>query len=430
MLEIKFIREHPDIVKKDLEKRGEKEKLKWVDDVLKLDAEWRKLKGQADELRSRRNSLSLEINKLKKEKKDASKIVKEAQEIPEKIEKIEKECAEKEKGIRYYLMRIPNILHDSVPVGKDENDNVVVKISGKKIKFNFELKSHVDLMEKNDFADLERAAKIAGARWYFLKGDLALLEMAITRYAIDFMIKRGYKLVVPPHMMSKKAYEGVTSLADFEEMLYKIENEDLYMIATAEHPLTAMWMNEVLEENQLPIKMAGFSTNFRKEAGAHGKDTKGIFRVHQFNKVEQIIICRPEDSWKFHEELRKNIEDFFESLGLHFRTVNICTGDIGIVAAKKYDVEVWMPVQNAYREVGSCSNCTAYQSVRLNIKYKSKEGNKYVHTLNSTCVATSRALVAILENFQQKDGTVKIPDVLVPYMNGVKFIGKSKEVLL
>lgn len=427
MLEIKFIRENPEAVKKDLKKRNDPEKLKWLDEVLKLDEEWRKLKGQADELRSRRNSLSMEINKLKKEKKDASKIIKEAQEIPKTIEKLDKEISEKEEKIKYYLMRLPNILHDSVPVGKDENDNITVKTSGKKPKFAFEPKSHMEICEKNSWVDLERAAKISGARWYFLKGELALLEMALSRYAIDFMIKKGYNPVIPPHMMSRKAYEGVTSLADFEEMLYKIENEDLYMIATSEHPLTAMWMDEIIEENCLPAKMAGFSTNFRKEAGAHGKDTKGIFRVHQFNKVEQIVICRPEDSWKVHEELRKNIEEFFESLGLHFRTVNICTGDIGIVAAKKYDVEAWMPVQGAFREMGSCSNCTGYQATRLNIKYKSKEGNKYVHTLNSTCVATSRALVAIIENFQQKDGSVKIPDLLVPYMGGIKIIGKKNK---
>ena len=229
-----------------------------------------------------------------------------------------------------------------------------------------------------------------------------------------------------PYMIRKEAVEGVTSLADFEEMIYKIEGEDLFMIATSEHPLTAMWMGEVLEEKVLPIKMVGYSTCFRKEAGSHGKDTKGIFRVHQFNKIEQIIICKQEESWKLHEELKKNIEDFFKSLGIHIRTVNICTGDIGIVAAKKYDVEAWMPVQQKFREVGSCSNCTTYQATRLDLRYSAREGNKYVHTLNSTCVATARALVAILENFQQKEGTIKIPDVLVPYMNGKKFIGIKK----
>ncbi|MEM4336585.1 MAG: serine--tRNA ligase [Candidatus Woesearchaeota archaeon] len=422
MLEKSFIIKNPEIVKKDLIKRGDTEKIKWVDELIVLDKEWKKLKRELDNLRSDKNKVSLEINRLKKEKKDASQQIKRASELPKKISEKENDIIKIEEKMKYYLMRIPNILHDSVPVGKNEDDNQVIKIFGKKPIFNFELKSHVELIEKNNWADLERAAKISGARWYFLKGELALLEMAITRYAIDFMMKKGYSFVVPPYMMCKKAYEGVTSLADFEDMLYKIEGEDLYMIATSEHPLTAMWMGEVLEEKSLPIKMAGYSTNFRKEAGAHGKDTKGIFRVHQFNKIEQIIICKQEDSWKFHEELRKNIEEFFESLGIHFRTVNICTGDIGVVAAKKYDIEAWMPVQNKFREMGSCSNCTSYQSVRLNIKYRTKDGNKYVHTLNSTCVATSRALVAIIENFQNKDGSVNIPEVLVPYMNGKRTI--------
>lgn len=424
MLEKSFIVEHADIVKKDLKKRNDSEKLKWVDEIVSLDEKWRKIKSETDNLRAERNKISMQINELKKAKKDASAQIKKASELPKEISEKEAEMSKIEEKITYYRMRLPNILHDSVPVGKDENSNVTVKTFGKKPKFTFELKSHVDLIEQNGWADLERAAKISGARWYFLKGNLALLEMALTRYAVDFMAKKGYTLTIPPHMMSRKAYEGVTSLADFEETLYKIEGEDLYMIATSEHPLTAMWMNEAIEENCLPIKLAGFSTNFRKEAGAHGKDTKGIFRVHQFNKVEQVVICKPEESWKMHEELRKNIEEFFDSLGLHFRTVNICTGDIGIVAAKKYDVEAWMPVQNSFREMGSCSNCTSYQSARLSIKYKTKEGNKYVHTLNSTCVATSRALVAILENFQNKDGSVTIPKVLVPYMNGLKVIKK------
>lgn len=423
MLEIKFIRENPEIVKKDLQKRGDKEKFAWVDRILELDEEWRTLKGQADDMRSRRNKLSLEINKIMKEKGDASAIIKEAKDIPPKIEAIDKKVEDIQTKVKEYLMRLPNILHESVPQGKDDEENVEVETFGEKPTFGFEPRSHVDIIEEKGFVDLERASKISGSRWYFLKGDLAILEMALTRYAIDFMGKKGYTLVVPPHMINRKAYEGVTSLDDFEEVIYKIENEDLYMIATSEHPLTAMYMDEILDEKQLPIKLIGFSTNFRKEVGSHGKDTKGIFRVHQFNKVEQIIISNQEDSWKLHEELIKNAEEFFKSLGLHFRKVNICTGDIGIVAAKKYDLEVWMPVQQKYREVVSCSNCTAYQSVRLNMRYPTKEGNRYCHTLNSTCVATSRALVAIIENFQEKDRKIKIPDVLVPYMNGKKYLG-------
>ncbi len=426
MLDIKFVRENIGVVKKNLEKRRDPAIIKLLEDVLKKDEHWRKLKIKVDSLKQKRNEISLEISKLKKEKKDASAKIKEAADIPKEIAQIEFEMGELEKQIRDGLMRTPNMLHDSVPYGKDDTENVEITTFGKKPKFDFEPKSHVDLVELHDWVDLTRAAKISGARWYFLKGELALLEMAIVKYAVDFMSKRGYTLVVPPFMMNRKAYEGVTSMADFEDVLYKIEGEDLYAIATSEHPNTAMYMDEVFDEKQLPIKMIGYSTNFRKEAGAHGKDMKGIFRVHQFNKVEQLIICKPEDSWKFHEELLQNGKDFFESLGISCHVINICTGDIGIVAAKKYDIEAWMPVQNTYREVVSCSNCTSYQAVRLNMRYQKGEKREHVHTLNSTCVATSRALVAIMENFQQKDGSVKVPDVLVPYMNGVKVIRKKR----
>jgi len=253
-----------------------------------------------------------------------------------------------------------------------------------------------------------------------------MLDFALQKYAIDFMHNRGYTILHPPFMMNKRAYEGVTDLKDFEDVMYKVEDEDLYLIATSEHPLTAMFMDEIFEEDALPIKSAGISSCFRKEAGAHGKDTKGIFRGHQFNKIEQIIICKPEDSWKFHEELLKNVEDFFESLNLPFRTVNICIGDMGTVAAKKYDVEVWMPAQQKYREVASCSNCTDYQARRLGMRFRNKGKNTIVHTLNSTCVATSRALVGILENNQQKDGSILIPNVLVSYMNGIRKLEKPK----
>ncbi len=423
MLNINFIREHPEIVKKDLEKRQDFEKLKWIDDLLNKDKEWRQLKGKIDELRRERNELTLQITKLSKEKKDISSLIVKAKNLPQEIKESENRLELLKKEIDYYLMRLPNILHKSVPYGKDETGNIVVKLFGKKPKFNFKLLGHIELMEKNNWVDLDRAAKISGARWYFLKGDLALLEQAIIRYAIDFMIKKEYQFVVPPFMINRKAYEGVTDLGSFEEMLYKVENEDLYQIATSEHPITAMYMNEVLDFKELPIKIVGYSTNFRKEAGAHGKDQKGIFRVHQFNKVEQLVFSKEEGSWKIHEELIKNAIDFFNSLGLHFRQVNICTGDIGIIAAKKYDLEAWCPVQNNYREVVSCANCTAYQAARLNIKYNTNEGNEYIYTLNSTLVATTRALVVIIENYQQKNGTVKIPNVLVKYMNGKKIIG-------
>ena len=426
MLDINFIRENKEEVKKNLTKRGEKYNSKIVDELLDADKEWRELKGKVDELRRERNEITLQITKLSKEKKDISRLVEKAKNLPGQIKTSEERLEILRKNVHNILMNMPNILHQSVPYGKDDMENKVVKVFGKKPKFKFSLISHVDLIEKNNWVDLERAAKISGARWYFLKGELALLEQALVRYAIDFMMKKKYTLVVPPHMINRKAYEGVTSLGDFEEVLYKVENEDLYPIATSEHPITAMYMNEVLDSKEFPIKIVGYSTNFRKEAGAHGKDMKGIFRVHQFNKIEQLIFCKPEQSWKLHEELIKNSIEFFKSLGLYFRQVNVCTGDIGIVAAKKYDLEAWYPVQNAFREVVSCSNCTSYQAVRLGIKYNEGVENKYIHTLNSTLVATSRALVAILENYQQKDGSVVVPKVLRKYMNNIKAIGKIK----
>ncbi len=426
MLDIDLFRQNADIVRKDLKKRGDSEKLKWVDKIIELDFEWKKQKAKIDELRAKRNRISEDINKAKKEGKDIKKILVEAKKIPEEIASIEKNQKEIEDKLNYYLMRMPNILHESVPIGKDETENQVIKEVGKKPKFNFIPKSHVDLIEQLNIADLSRAAKISGARFWFLKGDLALLDLALQHYAVDFMRERGYVLIEPPFMMNRESYEGVTDLSDFESVMYKIENEDLYLIATSEHPLTAQFKDEILDEKDLPIKLAGISPCFRKEAGAHGKDTKGIFRGHQFNKIEQIVICKPEESWKFHEELLKNISDFFASLEIPFRIVNICTGDIGTVAAKKYDVEAWMPAQNTYREVGSCSNCTDYQARRLKIRYKTKYGNRFVHTLNSTCVATSRALVAIIENYQNIDGSITIPKVLIPYMNGLRKIEKNR----
>jgi seryl-tRNA synthetase len=424
MLDINYIRQYPDVVRENLRKRQIPDYMAYLDAVLKNDELWRGLKSKVDQARARRNKVSMEINEAKKSGKDASKLIKEASEIPKVIAQAEKELAELQEKIKVCLYKIPNLTHESVPYGRDESENKVVKTVGKKPVQKFTPLSHVDLMQRHGWVDLERAAKLSGARWYFLKGELAVLEMALIQYAMDFMRKKGFTPVIPPYMISRKAYEGVTSLEDFENVMYKIEGEDLYAIATSEHPLTAMYMDEVLDESALPIKLAGFSTNFRKEAGAHGKDQKGIFRVHQFNKVEQIVLCRPEESNHFHEELLKNAVEFFDSLGLHFRVVNVCTGDLGIIAAKKYDVEAWYPVQNAFREVVSCSNCTSYQAVRSNIRFQHDTERHYVHTLNSTCVATTRALVAILENFQDSDGSVDVPKVLQPY-TGFKVMGKK-----
>lgn len=423
MLDMTFVRENLDKVRENLERRKNPEFIQALDKAIELDRQWRKVKAEVDKLRERRNELSEQINKTKKAGKDAGKLIKEAAQLPKQLEATECELNGLRDRLRGVLYKIPNMIHESVPYGEDDEENVEVEKSGKKPSYKFKPKSHVDIIEKWGLADLERAAKIAGSRWYFLKGKLAILDLALVRYALDFMHQKGFTPVIPPYMMNRKAYEGVTSLDDFENVMYKIHDEDLYAIATSEHPLTAMYMGDLFEPDELPVKLAGFSTNFRKEAGTHGKDTKGIFRVHQFNKVEQLVVCKPEDSWKIHEQILENAKEFFKSLGLHFRVVNICTGDLGIVAAKKYDIEAWYPVQGKYREVVSCSNCTSYQAARLNIKYQKGKSREYVHTLNATCVATTRAMAAILENFQDEKGVIHIPKVLHKY-TGFEKIGE------
>ena len=420
MLDIRFIRENPKVIKADLKKRGDNSKIALVDEVIAEDVSYREMLSKVEQLRHSRNTFSAEINKLRKEGKDIKKKLKEAKEIPEKIKKIEDKIAAVALKIKDIRMRLPNILHESVPVGKDDSQNEVVREVGKKGKYDFELKSHGEWLEERGQGDFKRATKVSGAGFYFLKDKIALLDFALQKFALDKLMKKGYIIVQPPFMIRREPYEGVTDLADFENVMYKIDNDDLYLIATSEHAIGAMHMNETLDE--LPIKYAGVSACFRREIGSHGLDTRGLFRVHQFNKIEQFIFCRPEDSWKMHEELLANAEEIFKELELPYRVVNICTGDIGIVAAKKYDIEVWMPREKMYREVVSCSNCTSYQAVRLNIKYMDGDKKEYVHTLNSTAIATSRALRAIIENCQQKDGTVIVPKVLVKYMNGVKKI--------
>jgi seryl-tRNA synthetase len=426
MLDINLIREKPQVVKKDLVKRGDKERLKWIDEIRKKDEQWRKLRQKADSLRKQRNIISLKINESKKAGKNIKELLKKAKEIPQKIEKGEEKAAGLKIEIDSRLTRLPNILDKSVPKGKDETQNKEIRKSGRIPKFNFQQKNHVELLEKLGMADFDRSGKISGNGFYFLKGDAVLLEQALLRFSLEIIRSKNYIPVYPPLMMRRKAYEGVTDLADFESMMYKIEDQDEYLIATSEHPLTAQHFNEVLEEKNLPFKYAGISPCFRKEIGTHGIDEKGVFRVHQFNKIEQIIICKPKDSWKLHEELIKNAEEIFKALGLPYRIVNICTGDIGTVAAKKYDLEAWLPHQKKYREMGSCSNCTNYQARRLKIRFRDKDGKlKLVHTLNSTAIAAGRALVAILENFQTEQGTVRIPKVLWPYMSGIKELKKK-----
>ncbi|MCK9312496.1 MAG: serine--tRNA ligase [Methanocorpusculum sp.] len=425
MLDIKFVRAHPEVVLADLKKRQDAEKLPWVDIVLEQDRIFRELTMKNNELRARRNQIAKDINAARKAGQDPASLYAEAKALPAKIKENDDIMEKATQQIRYYLMRLPNILHESVPYGKDDTENVVVKKVGTPRTIDFELKNHGDLAVEKGWADFERATKISGAGFYFLKGNLALMDMALQRFALDTIMAKGYTPIIPPYMMNRKSYEEVTDLGDFEKVMYKIEDDDEYLIATAEHPMAAMYQDEIFEEKDLPLKMVGISPCFRREIGAHGLDSRGLFRVHQFTKIEQFIYCMPEMSWKMHEELLENSEEIFTKLGLPYRVVNICTGDIGTVAAKKYDMEAWMPRDNEYREVVSCSNCTAYQSVRLNIRVRDAhdfDSKQWLHTLNSTAVATSRALRCILENYQTEDGRVEIPKVLQPYMHGMEYL--------
>ncbi len=425
MLDIRLIREHPEIIRGNLRRRGDTEKIKMLQDLIKYDKKWRQFLTEVNELRHSRRVITDQIASLKKKGKDATKKIREAQAIPGKIKELETQVdAYKEKADRI-LLALPNILHESVPIGKDETENVVIRTWGKPPTFDFKPKNHLEIALDLGLIDAERAAKVSGHGFFYLKGELALLDYAILNYTTDFMMKRGYQLVEPPYMMREKPYLGVTDLEFFGDQLYKIEKADLYLVATAEHPIAAFFMDEVIEEKDLPVKFVGVSPCFRKEVGAHGKYTKGLFRMHHFNKVEQFIFCLPEDSWELHEELEENAEDLYQSLGLHHRVVVLCSGDTGIVQSKTYDIQAWM-ADGEYREIGSNSNCTDYQARRLNVRYREKAGQApagFVHTLNNTALATSRTMIAILEQFQQKDGSVLIPKALRPFVGGRKKIG-------
>jgi len=422
MLDISMFRERSDIIRADHDRRG----LGYenIDEVIRLDEEWRKARYEVDQLRKARNEAARGIAEAKKsgDSAAADKILAEVADIGAKIDELSDlsdEYLAKRDALR---MSIPNILHAEVPIGEDDQKNTLHSMHGEKTELGFEARNHNDLIEMNGWVDQARAAKVTGSRFYFLQGDLARLEMALQQYGADFLMQRGYTLVQPPLMMNREAYEGVTDLADFETVMYGIEPDKYYLIATSEHPLTAMRMDEVIEPSELPIKLVGVSACFRREVGAHGLSDRGIWRVHQFTKVEQIIISHPDESWGHHEDLLTNAVDMWDSLGLHYRVVNICTGDMGTVAARKYDLEAWLPGAGQYKEVVSCSNCTDYQANRLRMRYRTSEGNEAVHTLNSTAIATSRALVAIMEQNQTEDGRVSIPEVLRPYMGGQEFL--------
>ncbi|MEM3434490.1 MAG: serine--tRNA ligase, partial [Candidatus Methanomethyliaceae archaeon] len=372
MLDIKLIREDPERVRSNLARRNDPEIIRMFDELIEYDKLWRRYFSETNELRSQRNRITEEIARLKKQGLDVSEKLKEAAMIPTRIKELESKMQEYREKMDFILMRLPNLMDDSVPFGKDENDNVVVRTWGEIRSFNFKVKDHIDLALGLDLVDLERAAKVSGSRFYYLKGDLVKLNFALIRYGLDFMIQRGFTPFLPPYMMKRKILEGAVSLADFQDTIYKVEGEDLFLIATSEHALLGFHSDEILDGNRLPLRYCGVSPCFRKEAGAHGRDTKGIFRVHQFEKVEQFVFCKPEDSPREHELLIKNAEDFFQSLKLPYRVVNVCSGDLGTVAAKKYDLEVWLPGQGKYREMVSCSNCTSYQAVRSNIRFRDK----------------------------------------------------------
>ena len=417
MLDIRIVRENPEIVKNDLAKRGDQEKLRWIDDILDHDRKRRELIVQVDKLRHQRNIVTDEIATLQRSREDASAKLAEAKAIPGKIKELETQMTANEEKVNWILHRLPNLMHESVPIGKDENDNVLVRTWNEKPTFDFNPSDHIDVGLRLGLIDIERAAKVSGARFYYLKNDAVTLEFALVRMVLDLLRSEGFTLVVTPVLVKEKAMFGAGFLPLGEEDIYRIKGEDACLVGTSEVPLAAMHMDEILDEPNLPLYYAGFSTCFRTEAGAHGRDTKGIFRVHQFEKIEMFKFTIPEDSWSEHEKMIQTAERLYQKLNLHYRIVNICSGELGVTAAKKYDIEVWLPGQGKYREMVSCSNCTDYQARRLNIKCRKAPNDKprFVHTLNSTAMAIERTLVAIMENYQTKDGSIIVPEALVPY---------------
>lgn len=423
MIDIKLIRENPGLVKDNIKRKHQKEKLILVDKVKKFDEEWRKLKYDEDKLRSDRNKISKKINELKKSGKKADKEIKEAKEIPKKIEKSQEKRRKLEEEIHLMLAKIPNIIHKDVPVGKNDSENKVTKVIGKPKKLSFPIKNHIEIGENLDIIDFESSGKTSGKGFYYLKGDLALLNQALIRFAIDRMVLKGFTYLETPLMLRKEVISNVTDLNDQKNQIYKIEDEDLYMIGTSEHSLIGRFIDSVISDEKLPVKNTSYSMCFRKEIGAHGIEEKGLFRTHQFNKVEMVVICKPEESEKFFEEMKNISVGIFKELGIPVRVLEICSGDLGELKHRQIDIEAWSPVKKAYYEVGSCSNLTDAQARKLRIRAQKKNGDKYTpHTLNNTALATSRALVAILENNQQKDGSIKIPKALWKYMGNKKAI--------
>ena len=421
MLDPKLIKEKSQVIKDMLKVRSVDFDLEGLIDS---DQKRREFIIKTDELRKKKNQVALNISEKKKKGEDISSILAEMKNISEELSKLEVDQNDIEKKYLKLAASIPNLIHESVPIGKDEESNKEIKKWGNIPKFDFKIKDHIDISEDLDLVDLERAAKVAGARFYYLKNDLVRLNQALINFGLDFLREKGYSIVQPPYMINRESMEGAVIAEDFEEVIYKIDNQDLYMIGTSEHAMAAMHSKEIIEGKDIPKKYAGISPCFRKEAGAHGRDQKGIFRVHQFDKIEQFVFSKPEDSWKEHEKLLSIAEEFYQKLEIPYRVMLLSTGDTGNISAKTYDIEAWMAGQNAYREIVSCSNCLEYQARRLKIRFRDKtnEDTQYVHTLNSTLIATTRVLVAIMENFQTKDGHIRIPEVLQGYMGNQKEI--------
>ena len=421
MLDPKLIKEKPEIIRDMLKSRAVEFDL---DGLIESDQKRREFIIRTDELRKKKNQVAMVISEKKKAGEDASSILTEMKNVSTELTELESEQEEIEKKYLKLASTIPNLVDKSVPIGPDESANKEIKKWGDIPKFDFKIKDHIDISEDLNLVDLERAAKVAGARFYYLKNDLVRLNQALIHFGLDFLAEKGYSLVQPPYMINRESMEGAVIAEDFEEVIYKVQEEDLYMIGTSEHAMAAMHSKEIIEGKNIPMKYAGISPCFRKEAGAHGRDQKGIFRVHQFDKIEQFIFSKPEDSWKEHEKMLAIAEEFYQKLEIPYRVMLLSTGDIGKISAKTYDIEAWMAGQNAYREIVSCSNCLEYQARRLKIRFRDKtnEDTQYVHTLNSTLIATTRVLVAIMENFQTKDGHIRIPQVLQSYMGNQKEI--------
>lgn len=419
MLDIKLVRSEPELVKASEARRGRDPAV--VDRVLELDEAWKASAREEQSLRKTRNEVSESINAAKKagDEQSAQEAIARMKDhvslIEKQSEKTESILAERD----VLLKMIGNLLDERVPTGASEDDNVEVRSWGEKKTFGFAHKDHIELLESLDLVELETAAKVSGARWYYLKNEAVILDQALQRYAIDKLRASGFELIMPPFALKRDVLAGTVNLSEFEDTIYKIDGEDLYLIGTSEHALIALEENTTFHPSELPKKIVGVSTCFRKEAGSHGRDTKGIFRVHQFNKVEEIVFCRPEESAEWFEKLQRMSEELLEGLGLPYRVMNICTGDIGLKQSLQHDIEAWFPGQNeksgAYREVTSCSNCLDYQAVPLNIKFDEGGERRYAHILNNTALATSRIIASILENYQNEDGSVTVPEVLRPY---------------